>query len=305
MAAMKKSIVRYIALLMLMLTVALSAAMPINAAEYLDISKPATLTVQFRPEDISAADVRFELFKVADVNEYAELTLTKKFENIPVDLSSPDSGVWASAVEEAETCVSANSLKADYSAVTDKDGNAVFGKVSAGLYLLRGESFIKDHDVYKPQSYLIMLPNRADDGSWDHDVTSIPKFDKSDELVDLKVTKKWVGGRLSSRPTEITVILFCNDAEYESVILNADNNWQHTWPQLNAKNNWTVSETSVEGYTTTIENDGYSYIITNKSTTGGLPQTGMIWWHIPLIAAVGIGFCFAGLLLMKKNKKSA
>lgn len=305
MAAMKKSIVRYIALLMLMLTVALSAAMPINAAGYLDTSKKATLTVQFRPEDISAADVRFELFKVADVNEYAELTLTKNFENIPVDLSSPDSSVWASAAEEAETCVSANSLKADYSAVTDKDGNAVFGNVSAGLYLLRGESFIINHDAYKPQSYLIMLPDLADDSSWNYDVTSIPKFDKSDELVDLKVTKKWDGGRITDRPQEITVILYCDDAEYEKVGLNAANNWQHTWPQLNAKHNWTVSETSVEGYTTTIENDGYSYIITNKSTSSGLPQTGMIWWHIPLIAAAGIGFCFAGLILVKKNGKRA
>lgn len=293
------------AILMLMLIIVLTAAVPISAAGYLDTTKPATLTVHFRPEEISASDVKFELFKVADVDEYAELTLTPSFKDIPIDLSNPDSSVWASAVAEAESCISANGIKANQSAVSDENGTAVFGDLPAGLYLLRGESFIVNHDVYKPQAYLIMLPNRADDGSWEYDVTSVPKFEKSDELIDLKVTKKWKGGKIDDRPEEITVVLYCDDAEYESVSLNAENDWQYTWPALNAKNNWTISEVSVEGYTTTIENDGYDYIITNKSNTGGLPQTGIIWWHIPAIAAAGIVLCAAGLLLMKKQGKAA
>lgn len=217
-----------------------------------------------------------------------------------------DSSVWSDIITEAESCISANGVKANHSAVTDKDGIAVFSEIPVGLYLLRGESFIINHDAYKPQSYLIMLPNRSESGSWEYDVSSIPKFSKSDELIDLKVTKKWIGGRYSDRPEEITVILYCNDAEYETVTLNSDNNWQYTWSQLNAKNNWTISEVSVEGYKTTLENDGYSYIITNTAPpSGDLPQTGLIWWHIPTIAAAGIIFCLAGLLMIKKHSKTA
>ena len=267
------------------------------------------MTIHFRPEDISASDVKFELFKVADVDEYAELTLTQGFKDLPVDLSViSDSSVWATVVAEAESCISSKSLKANHRAVTDENGTAVFSDIPVGLYLLRGESFIINHDAYKPQAYLIMLPNRADDGSWEYDVTSIPKFDKSDELVDLKVTKKWVGA-VNKRPKEITVILYCDDAEYESVALGAGNNWQYTWSALNAKHNWTISEVSVEGFTTTLENDGYSYIITNKAKSsppgGNLPQTGIVWWYIPLLAAAGILCCLAGLLIMKKHRKSA
>ena len=201
-------------------------------------------------------------------------------------------------------------------AVTDENGSAVFSNVSAGLYLLRGESFIINHDVYKPQSYLIMLPNRADNSSWEYEAASIPKFEKSDEIIDLTVSKKWEGGSAADRPKEIIVSLFCDDVQYQTVSLSADNSWQYTWPDLSAKHNWVIAEVKVEGYITTIENDGYNFIIVNKSTAvppeetpegtdSKLPQTGMVWWYVPLIAAAGIVFCVAGLLTMEKHKYSA
>jgi len=276
-----------------------------NAAGYLDTSKTATLTIDFRPEEISASDVKFELFKVADVDEYAEFTLTSSFSGLPVDMTVSDSSVWSDIVTEAESCIASNSIKANYSAVTNEDGMAVFSDIPVGLYLLRGKSFIANHDVYKPQSYLIMLPNRSG-GSWEYNVTSVPKFTKSDELIDLKVTKKWVGGKASTRPEEITVILYCDDTEYETIALNTEGGWTYTWPQLNAKNSWTVSEVTVEGYKTTLEANGSSFVITNTAPpSDGLPQTGLISWPIPLLSAIGIIFCLAGVLMIKKHSKSA
>ncbi len=305
----------------------------------MDPAKEATLTIDFCPEDIPAADVKFELFKVADVDEYTNLTLTDSFAGLPLDLTAPDSSVWASAVEEAESLVSSNGLTADYSTKTNAAGKAVFSDLPVGLYLLRGDAFVQNHDVYRPQSYLIMLPGLDSNGEWEYDVISIPKFSKSDELIDLSVAKKWVGDSAGSRPESITVVLYCDDAEYESVVLSADNSWQYTWSDLNAKNKWTVSEVTVEGYSTTLENDGYSFVIintmlpppttptTSATTTastaptmpttttgkpsptppsdGKLPQTGLVWWHIPLLAATGIVLCLAGLLMVRKHSKEA
>jgi len=308
---MKKNTARRIVLLIMMLVLAVTMAAPISAAGKVDTAKEVTLKVEFCPDGKAADNVKFELFKVADIDKHTNLTLTEEFASLPVDLTAPDSSVWEDLVDEAESCVASGGLTADYSAVTEEDGIARFTDLSVGLYLLRGNSYVVNHDVYKPQPYLIMLPGLTESGEREYFMFSVPKYSKSDELRDVKVAKRWVGGTAETRPQEITVILYCDDAEYETVVLSAENNWQYTWSDLNAKNNWTVSEVAVEGYTTTLEGDGYSYEIINTAPEpphkpeGNLPQTGLVWWHIPVLAAAGIVFCLAGLLIVRKRGKTA
>lgn len=300
---MRKSTMKRMMMLFLSLVMIIGMALPASAADAIDVNEKASLTVDFKPEGISATDVKFELFKIASVDEYSALTLTDKFKNLSVDLSDPDVTTWESAVTAAESYISTNSVKADYKATTNEDGVAVFSELPVGLYLIRGASFIYNHDVYAPQAYLIMLPDRDSSGKWNYDVTTVPKYEKRDELMDLTVTKKWKGGKVEYRPEEITVILYCSDTDFDTVVLNKENNWKYTWPQLNAKLNWTVSEVSVEGYETTIEPKGYNYVITNTYISQ-IPQTGMLWWPVPVLALTGVVFCLAGVVLVKKKAES-
>ncbi len=275
-----------------------------KAADHIDTSKKVSLTITFRPEEISASDVEFKAYRVASVNEYADLTLTSAFGGLAVDLSKPDESVWADAVTKAESYVSENAIKPNYTAVTDESGVAVLSGMPVGLYLIKGDPFISDaHDVYTPQAYLVMFPNRTENGEWEYDAESVPKYTKSDEIIDIEVIKKWSGGKAEERPETITVTLFCDDVEYETVSFGDMKNWKYSWEELNAKHTWTISEVSVEGYTTTIEPDGYNFIITNKSNEI-LPQTGLMWWPIVLIAFAGVTLVFVGAAIIKKNGKA-
>ena len=90
--------------------------------------------------------------------------------------------------------------------------------------------------------------------------------------------------------------------------LNDSNNWRYEWTDLDESFKWQVTEYKTpENYTVSVSREGITYVMTNtyqserpgtpetpgKSGTPGnarLPQTGMLWWPVPLLA-------FAGLLL--------
>ena len=86
---------------------------------------------------------------------------------------------------------------------------------------------------------------------------------------------------------------------YETVTLNQENSWNYTWEDLEAGHEWKVVEQTVpSGYTMTSTQEGKRFIITNTykkpgttvPTGGGskLPQTGQLWWPVPILVILGI-----------------
>ncbi len=283
---------------------ALTVTLPATAADSIDTSKKVSLTITFRPEDISATDVTFKAYRVASVDEYSDLKLTDKFAGLSADLSKPDKDVWQDTVTKAESYISDKNVKPDYTVSSNEDGVAVFSGMPVGLYLIKGDAFVTEaHDVYTPQTFLVMLPDR-EGGKWIYDGQAVPKYEKSDEIINITVKKKWKGGKAEDRPETITVTLYCDDAEYETVTFGKNESWKYTWTGLNAKHTWTVSEASVEGYISNIEPDGYNFIITNKSEKKDLPQTGLVWWPVPVLAAAGVGLSLTGIAIIRKSRKA-
>lgn len=85
------------------------------------------------------------------------------------------------------------------------------------------------------------------------------------ELTDVSVTKVWDDDNSTERPKSVTVQLYRSNKAYgEPVILNDDNDWNHTWNDLEAAYNWTVEESDVpEGYRASATNNGSNWTITN------------------------------------------
>jgi len=285
--------------LICILTMTLTA----SAAELLDTSKTSTLTVEFRPDGVSASDVSFSAYLVADVDSTSRLTLTDDFDGLALDLSEPDNALWADAVTMVQSHVASEGISPASTAVTDKDGTAVFDGIPVGLYLITGQPFTSEaHDVYTPQAFLVMLPDRTAEGKWVYEVDSVPKYETSDELIDVSVTKRWDGDSERDRPESITVTLYCDDTEYETVTFGKTENWTYQWTALSAKHLWTVSELKVNGYTTSISSEGYSFTITNKAENH-LPRTGIVWWPVPLLALAGAGSVAAGAASLLKGRR--
>lgn len=164
--------------------------------------------------------------------------------------------------------------------------------------------------------------------SWRYDVNALPKLKvlpASMRIYDFNcsVKKIWTNDNESNRPDSITILLMQDGKEVDSAELNSNNNWTHEWNYLSSEFEWSVIEKDVpENYTVTytqsdtnikneIEHDieftinntykqvkttnvtsvlastssSISTVVTKMST---LPQTGQLWWPVPVMSGGGL-----------------
>lgn len=160
------------------------------------------------------------------------------------------------------------------------------------------------------------------------------------ETVTLRVFKIWADQDDSAaRPQTLTVTLLKNGAVFGSAALSAQNNWRWGWSGLPKYDetglsiDWRVVEEAVPGYTVSIARQGDDFFITNTKTADApavspapaddstpteyptptesgqpaqpsqeLPQTGALWWPVPLLAGAGLVSLSAGAFLMRRAK---
>ena len=85
------------AFFVLVLFLTLSA--PAMAAAAIDTTHPVSLTISYQQDRKPIPGVPFALYRVADVNAYAEFTLSGDFKNYPVRLDGLDSAAWRALAE--------------------------------------------------------------------------------------------------------------------------------------------------------------------------------------------------------------
>ena len=303
----------------LALMLALGACAPVLAIDRFDAGQAVTLTVAFDADGTPAEGTQFSLYRVADMEGFGTFERCGEFAEYSVeDLNGLDSEGWRNMAGMLAGYAAADGIAADVTATTDAQGNADFGTLSIGLYLLTGESFAANGKIYTPQATLIALPGRDEDENWVYDVTVNVKPDVTDEeTTDVEVMKVWDDGDYESRPGQVRVVLVGDGQIVDSATLDKTNNWRHTWTGLDANTSWQVVERPVpSGYTvSTMREDGL-ITITNRrpeDDDGGdgdgggggdstLPQTGLVWWPVPVLAAAGMAMFAAGWLRRRKHE---
>ena len=90
--------------------------------------------------------------------------------------------------------------------------------------------------------------------------------------------------------------------------LNEANDWLYTWdalPEYSADGkeyNWSIQETAVSGYVSSVKQNGCTFVLTNTMDKQKLPQTGMLWWPVPLLTVGGLSFLILGVAGRKKKR---
>jgi len=124
-----------------------------------------------------------------------------------------------------------------------------------------------------------------------------------DPRISVSVTKIWVDEE-GNHPASLYVQLYRDGIAYESaVLLNAANNWTHTWTDLLDAHTWTVDELRVpNGYTKRVTRSGNNWTITNVRNP--IPKTGddsrlFLWLSVMALGAAGI----VGVVLYISKKR--
>ena len=76
-------------------------------------------------------------------------------------------------------------------------------------------------------------------------------------------------------------------------------------------------EEPVEGYTVSITKEGITFLVTNThdepptepseppTEPPDIPQTGMTWWPVPVLAVLGLGLIAVGIVARKETHDEA
>lgn len=291
----------------------------VYAYEDVDTNKPVTLTVQFN-NDVRVEGMEFKAYKIATLDENIRFQFTSTYSGYGVAIPDTQDGYRALA-ETLSGYIARDGISPAQVEKTNANGIARFDNLEQGLYIILADRY-KDPATgitYVASPSLVSLPNSTDGVSWEYEVIIVPKStsippipDTPGETIDINVLKVWTGeGTTVKRPESIVAELICDGKVIDSVELNSGNNWRHTWTELDATRTYNVTEKDVpEGYTVTILRDGKTYTINNYG--GGvppvtppsvprLPQTGQLWWPVPILAGAGL----IALILGAIRKKTA
>lgn len=286
---------------------------PVQAAGSIDTSRDVSLQIAFSWEEAPLVGAEFSLWQVCRVDAFGYLTPLEEFSDFSqlLDIRGQNDQRWQEAAGELERYLLTNPeiLPTDR-AVTDAQGIAAFPSDSSslpqGLYLVQRVHHLQENHVYSTAPFFVMLPTR-DRNLWNYTVQARAKVEQREERISLRVIKEWEDKYWENRrPDKIQVLLYRDEELYDTVILPQNGKWTYQWAGLDGAHSWWVGEDAVEGYNTRIAREGNTFYITNTYVGAGterpiLPQTGQLWWPIPVLLAVGLLLMVLGLMRWGKD----
>lgn len=291
-----------------------------RAAENVGSSDPITLTVEYRHEDTPAAGVTFFLYQAGQASDDGTLTLSGDFQQYAVSLEGLDSAGWKNLAETLFSYALRDGLAPTDQGSTNENGILQFpahgGTLTEGLYLVAGQQHTEGGYLYTPEPFLLLLPAGTAEGESGNQILIQPKSDARpvEETAVISVLKIWQGdGEASGHPGSVTVQLLKDGAVWDTVTLSSENNWRYRWEGLSGSARYQVAEENVpDGYTVTVAQEKNRFVITNQRETVSpdtpssetkLPQTGLLWWPVPVLTIAGLLLFLAGWLWYQQDNR--
>lgn len=227
------------------------------------------------------SNMQVSLYRVADEN----YKLVDAFSHYSIDLKQDVQG----AANALENRILMDGIEADACVTSDSVGNASFTGLESGIYLVVGKEVFQNGVFYMPQVSLVSLSG---------DLSVDLKYEMSDKPSRIHVLKVWKKDNKKSRPKSIEVCLLRSDGiVVDRVVLNSDNQWSTTWNNLSTLYTYRVMETSVpSGYKESYTREKDTIILTNTGSDKYrvekkdevLPNSGQLWWPVPVLLFVGL-----------------
>lgn len=294
-------------------------------------SRRSSVTLHYEHGGLKLAGVSARLYRVA--GPLLPHTLEGAFAHYSVKLDGlKEAGEWSTAARTLAGYAAADQLAADAQAVSGDAGTAAFSALEDGLYLVVSSSVETGGSTYSFAPFFIILPGHDTAGAPLYAVDSMPKASKStpynppDHPSDgggghtpgggggsrrFKAVKRWQDeGQEAVRPQSVTVEILKDGQVVQTQELNEANGWSYSWSTSDRSGSWEVVEKDVApGYTVTVGGDAVNFIVTNTAAEQPqpqppmirLPQTGQLWWPVPLLAGAGLALLALGWRLLRRG----
>ena len=260
------------------------ALLPLGA----NAAQSNAITVQYVRDGLPISGAQFQLYQVSSGNKTAQ-------------------DAYAEVLRSQKTPLATGQ--------TNSQGNLRFQGLADGTYLLTGTPFQMQEELCEPEMILVTLPAKDVNGKPANIVILQPKFEIRDAQKEMqyKVIVLWEevpGDKNKVHPESAEVFLYRNGSVAQSMVLGTTENWQYTWTETDPSAIWAALETVPKGYTVRYERQGNTLIIINtpivknhqNTTEDKLPQTGQLWWPVPILAMSGFVLLLVGWLRRKESR---
>lgn len=273
-----------------------------------------SVTLSYLDGEEPLVGAAFELYLFA-VRTDSGYELCGDFAGKPISLEKLDSETMKALGSTLGGIIALEGIKPLVEGLTDEAGKLSFTGLEEGLYLLRGESHYQNKKTYNVNPSVFGLPAwDSAAGEWVYDLQLAPKAeavpDHESGYISREVLKVWRDGEGEQRPNEVKVHLLRDGQVYDSVTLSAANGWSYVWDELEDKHVWTLTEDVPEGYTVTVTQEGVTFVVTNTKPytpppppppPPDIPQTGQLWWPVPVLAVAGLMLFVVGFVRNRRN----
>lgn len=276
------------------------------------------LEIICKSDDVAIENVELSVYHCADVidNEYK---MTEEFESTGVEFDYSSASALQTTANSLANVVVTDEISPVATALSNENGSAEFSQLEIGVYLVCGKSVVVDDKNYEFSPMIVEIKENTEEN-----IVSYGKFTVTDveipQPTDYKIVKLWENEKdiTTYRPQSISVEIYFDGELFDTVTLSEQTQWSYAWTSDKA-GEWNVKEVSVpDEYAVTYKNDGATYTIVNKlddsytntpptdnppSTDTDIPQTGQLWWPVPVLVIVGLLCVILGLKLNSKNEK--
>lgn len=274
---MKKRILPFL-LLMIM---CFAALFPVRsqAVTPLDPDAKASLTLHYQKDGAAFEDLQIGIYRLAEAFSDGSFQLIEPFASYQLNIHGITAQEqWNQVAQTVYGYIVADRIAPDHEMMTDKNGAVCFSDLDTGLYFVREVIAENNDGTYIFNQFMVYVPTPQPDGTYLYTVEAKPKcigFVPKDQY---SVTKLWQDeGNQNYRPKEVEIEIYKDGVLYETVILNADNNWTYTWYVSGEDHSqWTVVERTVpDDYKVTIQQNGSHFsVINTRQSIPDIPQTG-------------------------------
>lgn len=262
--------------------------------ETIDFTKKGSITIILsnQEEELKVSGANIKIFKVAtayEENHNLEFLYHDSLDKCKENIKN------GNITNEVLECVIESDIPS-FEQTSNQDGFVKFENLELGLYLITQTNDVEGYS--RIESFSVMIPEIVNQ-KWNFHIQASPKTDII-KLFDLTVKKVWNVGYKSDILNEVTIQLLKNNEVIDTITLNEENKWKHTWYQIQKSDEYTVKEIQIpDDYTVNYRQEGNEFIVTNTKTLG---NTGQLTWQIQLLAVLGLIFMAAGLIFDKKGK---
>lgn len=301
-----------------------------------------SLTLICKTEEVTLTGMHWDLYRVGS-RKGDNFVLEGDFAKYPVSLEDMSSSAITEAAETLENYAVLDKIPALAQGEIGKDGMLRFDDLDSGLYMVCGKNIQVGSTMYIPSAILVEIMKSEDGKNVDLEAyPKLSTKVLSGESSKYAVKKIWENDEnaLEKRATSISVEIYGDEKLYETVTLDESNNWTYVWV-AESDIDWRVKEVKVpENYTvvyrsnekqfaivntysdktpvqtiisTTVTSNGSTRATvknanpatgySNNNTNTKLPQTGLLWWPVPVMACGGVIFITLGVRLKSGNKR--